>query len=36
MRRSSSAREAGVVALLRKPLGLRELAECLAQTLDCR
>jgi len=30
------AREAGVVALLRKPLGLQELAESLARTLDCR
>ncbi|MGJ7509734.1 ATP-binding protein [Variovorax sp. GT1P44] len=31
-----SARDAGVVALLRKPLGLRELAEGLAQTLKPR
>ena len=30
------ARDAGVVALLRKPLGLRDLAECLAQTLGSR
>ncbi|MDM0025155.1 ATP-binding protein [Variovorax saccharolyticus] len=28
------AREAGVVELLRKPLGLRELADCLARTFD--
>ncbi|MET0210163.1 MAG: ATP-binding protein [Burkholderiaceae bacterium] len=27
---------AGVTALLRKPLGLQELAECLAKNLDCR
>ncbi|MBD9667325.1 response regulator [Variovorax sp. VRV01] len=30
------AHEAGVVALLRKPLGLQELAESLARTLGCR
>jgi CheY-like chemotaxis protein len=30
------ARDAGVVALLRKPLGLQELAETLARTLGCR
>jgi CheY-like chemotaxis protein len=30
------AREAGVVALLRKPLGLQELAESLAHALDAR
>jgi signal transduction histidine kinase len=30
------ARDAGVVALLRKPLGLQELAESLARTLGCR
>jgi signal transduction histidine kinase len=30
------ARDAGVVALLRKPLGLQELAESLARTLDGR
>jgi signal transduction histidine kinase/CheY-like chemotaxis protein len=30
------ARDAGVVALLRKPLGLRDLAESLAQTLRSR
>jgi len=29
------ARDAGVVALLRKPLGLQELAESLARTLGC-
>ena len=29
------ARDAGVTALLRKPLGLQELAESLARTLDC-
>ncbi len=29
-------RDAGVVALLRKPLGLRDLAESLAQTLRSR
>ena len=28
------ARDAGVVALLRKPLALKDLAECLADTLD--
>jgi CheY-like chemotaxis protein len=30
------ARDAGVVALLRKPLGLQELAESLARVLDGR
>ena len=30
------AREAGVTALLRKPLGLQELAERLASALDCK